>query len=136
VAVPVGDGPLKLPQEKNSTKNSATSSKSLKEENHDALLGTVYANDPARKTIAPGGSSVFPEGSILVREKPSQTDSTQAESLVVMIKRKRGFNPSGGDWQFLAVDGGMTKVTVNQKKGACLDCHQTQKSTDFVYPLK
>jgi hypothetical protein len=53
-----------------------------------------------------------------------------------MIKRERGYNPAGGDWQFLLTDGSMNKVKLKQKKGQCLDCHQSQRDTDFVYPLK
>jgi hypothetical protein len=51
-----------------------------------------------------------------------------------MIKRERGFNPTGGDWLFLTVDGAMTKVQERQKKGTCLECHKSQRSRDFVFP--
>jgi hypothetical protein len=53
-----------------------------------------------------------------------------------MIKRQKGFNPKGGDWQFLLTDGVGVKIKLQQKKGECLDCHQSQKSSDFVFPLQ
>lgn len=52
-----------------------------------------------------------------------------------MLKRVLGFNPKGGDWEFLLVDGEASKVIERQKKGSCLECHVTQRERDFVYPL-
>ena len=79
---------------------------------------------------------LFPEGSILVREKLKGPDDKKPEMLAVMIKREAGFNPGGGDWEFLLVDGARPKVKLQQKKGECLDCHRLQQEKDFVYPLK
>jgi hypothetical protein len=100
-----------------------------------AQLGPVFVNEPALQTISKKAVS-FPEGSIIVREKPSQAADGKPEVLSVMIKRERGFNPDGGDWQFLLINGAGTKVKLHQKTGACLDCHKSQAQTDFVYPLK
>jgi len=75
----------------------------------------------------------FPAGSIIVREKLKSPGDARPELLTVMIKRARGFNPQAGDWEFLTVDGGATKIQGRQKKGSCLDCHQTQ--WDYVFPL-
>jgi hypothetical protein len=52
-----------------------------------------------------------------------------------MIKRERGFNPTAGDWLFLITDGGITRVRMRKMKGECFECHQSQRQTDFVYPL-
>lgn len=52
-----------------------------------------------------------------------------------MLKRAPGFNPKGGDWEFLLVDGEASKVIERQKKGSCLECHVTQRERDFAYPL-
>jgi hypothetical protein len=79
---------------------------------------------------------LFPEGSILVREKLKSSDDKKPEMLAVMIKREAGFNRDGGDWEFLLVDGANTRVKLQQKKGECLDCHRSQEENDFVYPLK
>jgi hypothetical protein len=53
-----------------------------------------------------------------------------------MIKRERGFNPNGSDWQFLLMNGEGTKVKLNKRTGECLDCHSSQAATDYVHPLK
>ena len=99
------------------------------------MLGPVFVNELASKSIKTQ-SKPFPEGSIIVREKPSKSGDKDPEVLAVMIKRESGFNPDGGDWQFLLINGPRTKVKLNQKTGQCLDCHSTQAKTDYVYPLK
>lgn len=98
--------------------------------------GVVYANEPASNAYAGLGPPVFPVGSVLVREKLSRLDSTTPELLAVMIKREKGFNPAGGDWLFMTVNGEATKITKRQKKGTCLNCHQSARDRDFVFELK
>jgi hypothetical protein len=81
------------------------------------------------------GPAKFPAGSIIVREKLSKEGDDRPELLAVMIKRAAGFNPAGGDWEFLTVDGQVSKIRERQKKGSCLDCHSSQRDADFVFPL-
>ena len=111
-------------------------SKSREEENHTtgaSTFGVVYANEPARAALA--GALKFPAGSIIVREKRSKPDDATPELLAVMVKRERGFNPAGGDWEFLTADGALTQVSGRQKKGSGLDCHASQRERDFVFPV-
>src|ERR1051325_8401801 len=104
-----------------------------KDETHEGFyFGVIYANDPAREPLANEGRTKFPAGSMIVREKLARADDAQPELVAVMIKRAAGFNPSGGDWEFLVVDGGLTKVRERQKKGSCLQCHSSQADRDFV----
>ncbi len=98
-----------------------------------STYGVVYANELARAAFAGGGK--FPVGSVIVREKLSKPDDATPQLLAVMVKRAPGFNPKGGDWEFLTVDGALTKVTGRQKKGSCLDCHASQRERDFVFPV-
>jgi hypothetical protein len=102
---------------------------------HDASFGVVYANDPAREALANEGRTKFPVGSIIVREKLASAEATQPELVAVMLKRTPGFNPEGGDWEFLTADGMLTKVGARQRKGSCLECHSSQVERDFVFPL-
>ena len=97
-------------------------------------FGVVYVNSLAREAVASAPPIQFPRGSIIVREKLAKADDTQPQLLAVMIKRTRGFNPAANDWEFLVVDGAMTKIRERQKKGSCLGCHKSQKALDFVYP--
>jgi len=99
----------------------------------------VYANNLARQAYSNYGSpdfALFPVGSILVREKLMRINSDKPQVLTVMIKREKGFNPEGGDWSFLAIDGAATKVHQRKKKGSCLECHQSASVRDFVFELK
>jgi hypothetical protein len=98
-------------------------------------FGVVYANELARKVIASGNRGTFPKGSIIVREKLIKADDKEPQLLAVMIKRERGFNPSGGDWLFLTADGAKAKIGERQKKGSCLSCHKSQSKSDLVFPL-
>ncbi len=93
--------------------------------------GVVYANDPARDAL--DGRAKFPAGSIIVREKLLQPGDATPQLVAVMLKRAPGFNPKGGDWEFLTANGGLTKITKRQKKGSCLDCHARQRERDFVF---
>lgn len=102
-------------------------------ENSWNSFGVVYVNNLARYAIRAEAPVQFPRGSIIVREKLGKADDAQPQLLTVMIKRARGFNPKGNDWEFLAVDGDMTKILERQKKGSCLDCHASQRQRDFVY---
>ena len=93
--------------------------------------GVAYANDPARRAL--DGGTKFPAGSIIVREKLSKPDDATPRLLAVMFKRAPGFNPKGGDWEFLTVDGPLRKITARQKRGSCLGCHSRQSERDFVF---
>ena len=97
--------------------------------------GVVYANGRARAAFDTLEPTTFPVGSVIVREKLYNLTDERPDLLAVMVKRAPGFNPAGGDWEFLLVDGSASKVIERQKKGTCLDCHATQRERDFVYPL-
>jgi hypothetical protein len=98
-------------------------------------FGVVYVNNLAREALNAEPTILFPRGSVIVREKLTKVDDTQPQLLTVMIKRARGFNPKANDWEFLMVDGAMTKILERQKKGSCLDCHASQMQRDFVYTV-
>lgn len=101
---------------------------------HGSTFGVVYANELAREALSNEGRTKFPVGSIIVREKLAGRDAARPELIAVMIKRSPGFNPAGGDWEFITADGTLTKVRERQKKGSCLDCHSSQADRDFVFP--
>jgi hypothetical protein len=49
-----------------------------------------------------------------------------------MIKRDAGFNPKGGDWEFLILTGDAANVKSHEKTGGCLECH-SRSANDFVF---
>ena len=97
-------------------------------------FGVVYVNDAAREAMQSKRAAKFPIGSIIVREKLSKADDAKPQLLAVMIKRASGFNTHADDWEFLTVDGALTKVRERQKTGSCLKCHASQRDEDFVFP--
>ena len=111
--------------------------KKEKKSTHDgaSAFGVFYANELAREALTGGHSARFPTGSIIVREKLSKPDDARPQLLAVMVKRAAGFNPKGGDWEFLVIDGALTKIRERQKQGSCLDCHASQRERDFVFTL-
>jgi hypothetical protein len=114
---------------------SARPSSSRESETHDSSLGFVYANALARGALAKDGlGTKFPAGSVIVREKLSRETDVLPQLVAAMIKRAPGFNPKGGDWEFLIADGKLAKVRERQKTGSCLKCHSSQADRDFVFP--
>ena len=128
----ISRGQMRIRLENPPSRTRSAPSKSDKERDGHTY-GVVYANELARAAFA--GDGKFPVGSVIVREKLSQPDDATPQLLAVMVKRAPGFNSKGGDWEFLTVDGGLTKVTELQKKGSCLDCHASQRERDFVFPV-
>ncbi len=102
-------------------------------ENDAWSYGVVYVNEVGRDSSLNWKTPRFPAGSIIVREKLATPDATVPERLVVMIKREPGFNPKANDWEFLAMDGAMSKIDRREKTGKCSDCHTQSKNTDYVF---
>ncbi|HEV2864581.1 MAG TPA: cytochrome P460 family protein [Pyrinomonadaceae bacterium] len=102
---------------------------------HATAFGVVYANEPAARVLLSLSPGKFPVGSVIVREKLSHAEATKPDLLAVMIKRGPDFNPAGGDWEFLVFDGELKRLRERQKKGSCLECHSSQQSRDFVFPI-
>lgn len=109
-----------------------------KKTTHDddaTIFGVVYANDLANEALKTLTEKRFPPGSIIVREKLAKADDAQPQLLTAMIKRSRGFNPKANDWEFLLIDGTMSKILEQDKQGSCIKCHASQKKRDFVFPV-
>ena len=103
--------------------------------NHVGSYGVVYVNDIGREALLSTKAPTFPTGSIIVREKLAKAEDKQPQLVAAMIKRASGFSPQSGDWEYLILDGALKKIRERQKKGACLDCHQSQRARDFVYAV-
>ncbi len=102
------------------------------------MFGDVYMNDLARDAAFQKGAqfqvgaSRYPEGAIIVRERLKTADSPTAELLAVMIKREKGFNRAANDWEFLSINGEVTKIKKRQKTGDCQRCHAMRSKNDFM----
>ncbi len=99
---------------------------------HELVFGAVYMNNLARDAAFAAGTNSYPEGAVIVRERLKTADSPAAELLAVMIKREKGFNRAANDWEFLLVNGEVTKIKKRQKTGDCQRCHASRSPNDFV----
>jgi hypothetical protein len=54
---------------------------------------------------------------------------------MVMVKRGAGFNPAGGDWEYMALNGAGVSVRERGPLASCNSCHAKQKEADFVFRL-
>ena len=94
---------------------------------------TVYVNAVGSKAMLDQKNPQFPEGSVIVKEKLSARDSRTPELLTVMIKQKKGFNPAGGDWEYMVLDGTGTKIEGRGNLQHCQDCHIGNQKTDYIF---
>jgi len=99
---------------------------------HELVFGAVYMNDLARGAAFQAGTISYPKGAVIVRERLKTADSPAAELLAVMIKREKGFNRAANDWEFLLVNGEVTRIKKRQKTGDCQRCHASRSPNDFV----
>ena len=99
---------------------------------HATTLGFAYVNYTGRAAFN-RQPFLFPVGSMIVRERLLTPTSTP-DVLVVMVKHEKKFNRKANGWEFLTVNGNMTKILKREKGGACLQCHSTAADNDFVFP--
>jgi hypothetical protein len=93
----------------------------------------VFVNEKGRKAIFQAEKPRFSVGSVIVKEKLSAPGSARSELLTVMIKRRTGYDPKKGDWEYLVTDGAGKKVYERGKINNCQRCHVTQSASDYVF---
>jgi hypothetical protein len=85
------------------------------------LQGEVLSGPAAAPYPVLGPSSVLAPGATLIeRLTPPQTSTTV--SYFVMIKRTSGYDPAGGDWEYLVL-GASGRVEERGKLPLCARCH-------------
>ena len=94
---------------------------------------TVYVNGVGEKAMLTRKRPVFPEGSVIVKEKLAARDSREPELLTVMVKQKAGFNPASGDWEYMVVDGTGAKMEGRGRLQNCQACHLANRQTDYIF---
>jgi len=98
---------------------------------HDDFWIHVFINPEAAEIIK-SGKGVYPEGTIILKQKFHDAEAKQTEFYTGMRKREKDYNPDYGDWEFFTLDSAGTKVTARGKIDSCMDCHANWKETDFV----
>lgn len=94
---------------------------------------TVYVNDTGREAMTAEKFPKFPEGSVIVKEKLSDKNSTTPELMTVMIKQKNGSSPETGDWEYMVTDGNGEKIEGRGKLANCQACHAAKASDDYIF---
>lgn len=100
---------------------------------HTDKFVVVYVNEIGRKAMLEQPDPRFPVGTVIVKEKHATEKSKTPELLTVMIKRDKGFNPEGGDWEYLVADGTASEVSDRGKLSTCMACHEERKAKDYVF---
>ena len=109
-------------------------SRDRKKNPHSATFITVFVNSIGRSAMLQKGSSVFPQGSVIVKQKKDRGIKRDATLLyTVMRKRETGYNPSVGDWEFSVVKADGSTVEASGKIENCQSCHIKKPSSDFVF---
>jgi hypothetical protein len=100
---------------------------------HNDKFIVVYVNRPGQKGMMEELHPRFPEGSVIVKEKLTSAGSTSPELLTAMLKREKGFNPAGNDWEFFVLSGDAKTIREQGKLENCLACHTAKRNDDFVF---
>jgi hypothetical protein len=100
---------------------------------HRNAYYTVFVNEVGRAAMMEQKNPKFPEGSVIVKEKLRAEFSQTVELLTVMIKQRKGFNPEGGDWEYMVVDGSGTKIEGRGKLENCQACHLGNQESDYIF---
>jgi hypothetical protein len=78
------------------------------------------------------GRGIYPEGTVILKQKFSDADGTKSDFYTGMRKREAGYNPTAGDWEFFTLDPEREMVISRGRIESCMDCHIKYKATDFV----
>ena len=105
---------------------------------HAEFFVQVYVNPVGENAMKQNGARVFPQGTVIVKEKFTQDTRVpnaraQAAGLGVMVKHAPGFDPQGGDWEYLYVDRSGLVVTDQKQMQDCRACHLQARERDAVY---
>jgi hypothetical protein len=99
---------------------------------HQNKFVTVFVNDVGKQAMLFQKQPKFPRGTVIVKQKLANPSSTEPEALTAMIKRAEGFNPEGGDWEYLVLTGNGSTVVSRGRNESCQACHRLYTATDFV----
>ena len=94
-----------------------------------------WANPLAVQGLASRGVPAFPEGAVIVKEKYAGPQATEANLVAIglMIKRRAGFDPARGDWDYAYYEPALGIVHSAEQTAYCGNCHAGAAATDSVF---
>lgn len=102
---------------------------------HGPFFVRVYVNDAGIDLILNDPDPIYPAGTVIVKEKLTDVEAESADHLGIMIKREAGFNPDGGDWEYVYWENGDVFLAPTDDMGHCQDCHYAEAEDDSVFRL-
>jgi hypothetical protein len=101
---------------------------------HNDNLVAVYLNATAHDALQTSAS--YPPGSVVVKEHDPlypEPDEEMIAFLGVMSKREPGFDPLGGDWEYLVYISNQAVPVDRGPIEKCRSCHSKVSDTDYVF---
>ena len=95
---------------------------------HSLAWVHVYANEAAAAELA-RSRRPFPVGAVIVKEKLGEQQAVAG--IGAMQKMPPGYDPEGGDWQYVYVD--ESGKLAQGRLENCRTCHMRAKERDHVY---
>ena len=106
---------------------------------HNFLQYSAWFDDPEDEDNEPAYKA-YSTGTVFIKENYGMNNGKpgHAESVTVMIKRKPGFNPNGGDWEYMQFDKKGKKIIKGKSnnklvKSACASCHENVAERDYIF---
>jgi hypothetical protein len=99
---------------------------------HQGFWIHVYVT-PGGHEMMKTGKGVYPPGTIILKQKFLDMAAKRTELFTGMLKRKKGYAPEVGDWEFFILNDQATQVrSVKDERISCASCHELFNDTDFV----
>lgn len=95
-------------------------------------FSVVYVNPTGRDGMF-SARPQFPTGSIIIKEKLSDSLSGSTELVAMMIKQQPGYDPEGGDWEYRVSESYSMRTIETGRLEHCRNCHAYRRDMDFVY---
>lgn len=106
---------------------------------HNFLQYSAWFDDPEDEDNEPQYQT-YPTGTAFIKEnyKIANGKPHDFTSVTVMIKRKPGFNPAGGDWEYLQFNQNGKQIirgkgSDQNVNNVCADCHSNVAQRDFIF---
>lgn len=103
---------------------------SRRENPHEHNYCHVFVNDRGLSTLK-SGKGEYPEGSLIVKQKFSDSKGENTVLFTVMRKMGKNYNPQHGNWEYSIVSGSATSHLRGNTQ-SCIDCHDGYAKTDYV----
>ncbi|MCL1144183.1 cytochrome P460 family protein [Shewanella gaetbuli] len=106
---------------------------------HNFLQYSAWFDDPDDEENEPHYQQ-YPVGTQFIKENYTMHNGKpgDAHSVTIMIKRQPGYNPKGGDWEYMQfnsqgetiIQGSGVEENVNQ---LCANCHEKIAERDYIF---